>query len=403
MGKVEYLIKWKTLKKTKQSSWDYIENIMKYKHLVFAFEKKLMDAKKSQQKEREKSNTRTIQTNLNVENGRNNHYKEVSKASVFKNAQNIQEQNMHKIEAPEISVHTAKHVNDKQEKLIAETNVFKEKDKNKEEKVKNLKTHKPIQKNEVGRSFIIDNAHQKNRHGGEYQTEKDDNNMKEKDQNDEKKILAHNKDVVKYKSHETNGKDTKRTIEPKKDKTCDDDIESTIKKSKRERKETQKIKDYKSTLVELKKTEKQTESKLPTKPNKLNTKTEEVYIVEALLEKKGSKFLVKWENYSEDWNSWEPRSGLPSFIIKYYEEDLSRLGSPAPTPPTKFDDDSDDDDFDIEKILDKRVTKKGKVEYLVKWNNFDDIVETTWEPETNLIKIKSMIDNFEKEFVGKNN
>ena len=70
---------------------------------------------------------------------------------------------------------------------------------------------------------------------------------------------------------------------------------------------------------------------------------------------------------------------------------------------SQFDDDSDDDDFDIEKILDKRVTKKGKVEYLVKWNNFDDIVETTWEPETNLLKIKSMIDKFEKEFVGVKN
>ena len=321
MGKVEYLIKWKTLTKPKQSSWEYIENIMKYKHLVFAFEKKLMDAKKSQQKEREKSNTRTIQTNSNVENGRDNHNKEVSKACVFKNTQNIQKQNMLKIEAPEISAHTAKHVYYKQEKLIAETNVFKEEDKNeKEEEIKNLASIKesrtPLQKNEVGRSFIIDNAHPNNRHGGEYQTEKDGNNMKEQGQNDEKKILAHNNDVVKYKSHETNGKDTKRTNEPKKAKMCDDDIESTIKKSKRERKETQKIKDYKSTLVEIKKTEKQTESKLPIKPNKLNTKTEEVYIVEALLEKKGSKFLVKWENYSEDWNSWEPRSGLPFFIIK---------------------------------------------------------------------------------------
>jgi len=60
---------------------------------------------------------------------------------------------------------------------------------------------------------------------------------------------------------------------------------------------------------------------------------EETYIIESLLEKKGSKFLVKWEQFSEEWNSWEPRSGLPVFITKYYEEDLSRLGSPAPGGP----------------------------------------------------------------------
>ena len=43
---------------------------------------------------------------------------------------------------------------------------------------------------------------------------------------------------------------------------------------------------------------------------------EDVYNVEALLEKKGSKYLVKWENYPEDQNSWEPKSSIPDFILK---------------------------------------------------------------------------------------
>ena len=59
--------------------------------------------------------------------------------------------------------------------------------------------------------------------------------------------------------------------------------------------------------------------------------------------------------------------------------------------------DSEDDDFDIEKIIDRRITRKGKVEYLVKWNNFDDIVETTWEPACNLLKVQNLINVFEKE------
>ena len=51
----------------------------------------------------------------------------------------------------------------------------------------------------------------------------------------------------------------------------------------------------------------------------------------------------------------------------------------------------------MENIIEKRVTKKGKLEYLVKWKTFDDIVETTWEPAINLLSVKDMIDKFEEE------
>ena len=51
----------------------------------------------------------------------------------------------------------------------------------------------------------------------------------------------------------------------------------------------------------------------------------------------------------------------------------------------------------MEKIIEKRITKKGNVEYLVKWKTFDDIVETTWEPTSNLLNVKDMIEKFEKE------
>ena len=52
----------------------------------------------------------------------------------------------------------------------------------------------------------------------------------------------------------------------------------------------------------------------------------------------------------------------------------------------------------MEKIIEKRITKRGKVEYLVKWKTFDDIVETTWEPASNLLlSVRDMIKKFEKE------
>ena len=51
----------------------------------------------------------------------------------------------------------------------------------------------------------------------------------------------------------------------------------------------------------------------------------------------------------------------------------------------------------MEKVLKKRV-KKDKLEYFVKWKNFD---ETSWEPLANLLNVKEMIDEFEKKQVCK--
>ena len=61
----------------------------------------------------------------------------------------------------------------------------------------------------------------------------------------------------------------------------------------------------------------------------------------------------------------------------------------------------DEDDYEVEKIMDKRVAKKGKVEYLVKWKNFDDPADYTWEPVNNLEDVRDMVAKFEKELEGK--
>ena len=39
--------------------------------------------------------------------------------------------------------------------------------------------------------------------------------------------------------------------------------------------------------------------------------------------------------------------------------------------------------YSIEKILDKRIRKGGRAEYLIKWLNYPES-ENTWEPENNL-------------------
>ena len=42
----------------------------------------------------------------------------------------------------------------------------------------------------------------------------------------------------------------------------------------------------------------------------------DVYIIEYLKEKKGAKYLVKWENRHESENSWESRSKIPSSVLR---------------------------------------------------------------------------------------
>ena len=51
--------------------------------------------------------------------------------------------------------------------------------------------------------------------------------------------------------------------------------------------------------------------------------------------------------------------------------------------------------YEVEKILDKRG--RGRMsEYLVKWRNYDDPKDNTWEPASNLKEAKEAINKFNK-------
>ena len=59
-----------------------------------------------------------------------------------------------------------------------------------------------------------------------------------------------------------------------------------------------------------------------------------------------------------------------------------------------------DEEYEVEKILDKRQRKNG-LEYLVKWKNFDDPEDNTWEPADNLADAEAKIKIFEKDLETK--
>ena len=55
------------------------------------------------------------------------------------------------------------------------------------------------------------------------------------------------------------------------------------------------------------------------------------------------------------------------------------------------------EDYEVERILEKKEVKKGRVMYLVKWKNFDDPADFTWEPPENLEDVQELLDKFERE------
>ena len=80
---------------------------------------------------------------------------------------------------------------------------------------------------------------------------------------------------------------------------------------------------FKKSKTTEKKEEETIVSKTPSSEKIAKKKTkkapkEDVYIIESLREKKDSNFLVKWENYPEEENTWEPRGEIPGFILKVF-------------------------------------------------------------------------------------
>ena len=60
-----------------------------------------------------------------------------------------------------------------------------------------------------------------------------------------------------------------------------------------------------------------------------------IYIIESILQIRGSKWLVKWSGFDENAATWEPSQNVPKFVQAYYKKDPTRLGRKIPNPVIK--------------------------------------------------------------------
>jgi hypothetical protein len=151
---------------------------------------------------------------------------------------------------------------------------------------------------------------------------------------------------------------------------------------------------------------------------------EDEYEVEAILDKKIEKgqvwYKLKWLDWSNVHNSWEPAEGLHcTEIIEAFE--AAHADAPKPTKRKRSsrtvvktesaktvkkakkqkleepDEEDTGDEYEVEAVVDERCSRiTGVSEFLVRWKGFT-AAEDTWEEACNLVGSRALVSSFRRQ------
>lgn len=161
---------------------------------------------------------------------------------------------------------------------------------------------------------------------------------------------------------------------------------------------------------------KREEAKLRSKAEAKNSNNE--YEVEAIIDcktvKGRKKYLIRWKGWGESDDTWEPEETLncPELIRAFNKKSKTTVKKAKAKKRKHVNDsdvDTDDSDYsdygttkrekghvggrtyEVEKVLDARINRKGKWEFFVMWKGWSPD-HNNWEPEENL-NCPALIDN----------
>ena len=129
------------------------------------------------------------------------------------------------------------------------------------------------------------------------------------------------------------------------------------------------------------------------------------YIVERVVDKRITvdgkiEYFLKWKDWDDSTNTWEPEEQIhcKSLIAKFEQENkqLKRIEnnnnieakSISETeynsqPIDQKQEEHEPKEYIVERVVDKRIALDGKIEYFLKWKDWDDSTNT-WEPEEHI-------------------
>lgn len=100
----------------------------------------------------------------------------------------------------------------------------------------------------------------------------------------------------------------------------------------------------------------------------------------------------------------DPETDEDAYVTVKEKQPASKSQRPSRQAASKDEEEeteSEEEEYVVEKILDHKILRNGKYEYLVKWEGWDKEEDLTWEPESNLKTCPALLKEYKRQMESK--